>query len=275
MGRRRPHALPPRTPDVRAGADPRRRCRGGHVRGAGRRRAARGRRRRRAPDRRTSHGAPARRRRRADRRPEVRRSRGARAASCRRPRGPARRGPPVAPARGSPRDRGDRTRGGRGVVGEPPVGGRAFDPADPRGVREPRDRGPVPDRRRPSARHPGRGPGAPGALERAPRGGAVARARLAGAVRRRVPARRRVGRARGSRHRLGGPVAADPPGPGPRRRIAARLGDLRRAGRGGRPAPGVREPRGAPGRGGAAARTASGDLTLDGMDRDRAPATAG
>ena len=156
----------------------------------------------------------------------------------------------------------------------PSEGGRSTQP-DPRGVREPRDRGPVPDRRRPAPRHPGRGPGPPGALERAPRGGAVARARLAGAVRRRVPARRRVGRARGSRHRLGGPVAADPPGPGPRRRVAARLGDLRRAGRGGRSAPRVREPRGAPGRGGAAARTAGGDLALDGVDRDRAPAAAG
>ncbi len=111
--------------------------------------------------------------------------------------------------------------------------------------------------------------------QRAPRGGAVARARLARAVRRRLPPRGRVDRARGPRDRLGGPVAADPPRPWPRRRVAGGLGDLRGAGRGdGAPAR-VRGPRGAPGGGRSPARAALGDLALDRVDRDRTAPAAG
>ena len=141
---------------------------GGHVRGRASARAPRGRRRRRRPGRRAPRGAPARRRRRADRRP-----RGTEVASrsCR-----------VAPATAGPCAPGCIRRccpGGRRVTDEPnaprsrargaalPAEGRAFDPGDPRGVREPRDRRPVPGRRRPAPRHPGRGAGAPRALERA------------------------------------------------------------------------------------------------------------
>ena len=275
VGRRRAHALPPRTPDLRPGADPRGGGARGFVRGARRRCAPRGRRRGRHPGRRAAHGASARRRRRADGRPEVPRSARARPAPGGRPRRASRRDPPVAPAGRAPRERPGRARGGRGFVGRRAGRSRPLQPGDPRGLREAGGRGPVPGGRGSAPRRSERRADPSGPAEHAARGRPVTRARLARCVRRRLPARRRLGRARGQRHRLGGAVATDPSRPRAGRRVASGLADLRRSRRGdGTPAR-VRVAGGAAGGGGRLARAADRGGSGDRLDWDRTPEAAG
>ena len=97
----------------------------------------------------------------------------------------------------------------------------------PRGVCGPRDRRPVSRGRRSAPRLPRCRPRQAGTGERAGEDRAVAGARLAGAVRGRVPPGRGLPREGRARHELGGSRAAPPARPRPRGHVPSRLGDLR------------------------------------------------
>ena len=124
--------------------------------------------------------------------------------------------------------RGRRRRARVGSADEP--GARARHDGHPAGVRRPRGRRAVPDRRRPAARRARRRPRASRARQRAGEGRAVARARLARALRRRVPAGDRLPREGRARLDVGGPRPAAARDPRARRHQPRRLGDLREHG---------------------------------------------